>query len=95
MNVLNFPCKQAHRNNALIGAIIAKLEKHRSGMRGYIAMLAVQAEYRGQGIGTLSSACFTNLLATELVERALTAMMQKGADEVTTLYSRLTRFRYV
>lgn len=43
--------QQAHQNNTLIGAIIAKLENHRSSMRGYIAMLAVQAEFRGQGIG--------------------------------------------
>jgi len=39
-------------------------------MRGYIAMLAVQSEHRGRGI------------ATQLVESALAAMIQKGADEI-------------
>jgi len=37
----------------MVGVVIAKCEKHKSAHRGYIAMLAVQAEYRGQGIGTV------------------------------------------
>ena len=39
-------------------------------MRGYIAMLATQQEYRGQGI------------ATKLVRMALDAMIAKDADEI-------------
>ena len=36
----------------LVGVIVSKLEPHRNGaLRGYIAMLAVREEYRGQGIG--------------------------------------------
>ena len=56
-------------------------------------MLAVQAEFRGQGIGTIVFERNTNLLATELVERALAAMMQKGADEVIYQALMLTRFK--
>ena len=48
--------KQAHQNNVLIGVIIAKLERHRMNVRGYIAMLAVQGEHRGRGIGFSRSA---------------------------------------
>jgi len=31
--------------------VIAKCEQHKLVFRGYIAMLAVQAEHRGHGIG--------------------------------------------
>jgi peptide alpha-N-acetyltransferase len=55
----------------LIGVIICKLEPHRSGtFRGYIAMLAVETEYRGHGLGT------------ELVEQALAGLREADADEV-------------
>ena len=40
---------------ALVGVVISKLEPHRNGpLRGYIAMLAVKEEYRGNGIGMCS-----------------------------------------
>lgn len=62
-------------NNKLIGVIICKLEPHRGGpMRGYIAMLAVKSEYRGQGI------------ATKLVCKAVDRMLEKEADEVFSGY---------
>ncbi|KAI9801665.1 MAG: N-alpha-acetyltransferase mak3 [Piccolia ochrophora] len=36
----------------LVGVVVSKLEPHRGGpLRGYIAMLAVNEGYRGQGIG--------------------------------------------
>jgi len=55
-------------------------------MRGYIAMLAVQAEHRGRGIGKPSfHKNPTYSPATELVESALSAMISKGADEVTSI----------
>lgn len=55
----------------LIGVIISKLEPHRSGtFRGYIAMLAVQEAYRGQGI------------ASKLVSMAIDAMAARDADEI-------------
>lgn len=58
-------------SDALIGVIICKLEVHRGGpLRGYIAMLAVKDEYRGQGI------------ATQLVRKAIEAMADQDADEV-------------
>ena len=41
----------------LVGVVVSKLEPHRGGpRRGYIAMLAVREEYRGQGIG--ERACY-------------------------------------
>lgn len=58
-------------SSTLIGVVICKLEPHRSGtFRGYIAMLAVQETYRGQGI------------ATKLVHMAIEAMKKGGADEI-------------
>ncbi|KAF2147327.1 uncharacterized protein K452DRAFT_217288 [Aplosporella prunicola CBS 121167] len=55
----------------LIGVVVSKLEPHRSGtFRGYIAMLAVQEEYRGRGI------------ASKLVKMAIDAMAGRDADEV-------------
>jgi len=53
------------------GAIVCKLDRHKSGlMRGYIAMLVVQARFRKRGI------------AKRLVSRALKAMFEEEADEV-------------
>lgn len=38
-----------------VGVVVSKLENHRGGpLRGYIAMLAVDQEYRGMGIGLRS-----------------------------------------
>lgn len=57
----------------MIGVVVSKLEPHRGGpLRGYIAMLAVQEEYRGQGI------------ATRLVRMTIDKMVERGADEVCT-----------
>ncbi|KAI9800218.1 MAG: N-alpha-acetyltransferase 30 [Sarcosagium campestre] len=55
----------------LNGVIVSKLEPHRGGpLRGYIAMLAVREEFRGQGI------------ATKLVCMAIDAMIERNADEI-------------
>ena len=51
-------------------------------------MLAVQAEHRGRGIGAPTVLVTTDHLATELVESALTAMVEKGADEVVAIFVR-------
>ncbi|PGH21557.1 hypothetical protein AJ80_03117 [Polytolypa hystricis UAMH7299] len=57
--------------NNLVGVVVSKLEPHRGGpLRGYIAMLAVRAEYRGKGI------------ATKLVCMAIDAMIARDADEI-------------
>ncbi|KAK4452091.1 putative n-terminal acetyltransferase [Podospora aff. communis PSN243] len=62
------------RDSSLIGVIICKLEPHASHspptLRGYIAMLAVSAPYRGHGV------------ATALVKMAIDAMAHKNADEI-------------
>ncbi|AEO60194.1 hypothetical protein MYCTH_2309148 [Thermothelomyces thermophilus ATCC 42464] len=61
-------------DSSLVGVVICKLEMHSSHspptLRGYIAMLAVAAEYRGQGI------------ATALVKMAIDAMTKGNADEI-------------
>lgn len=54
-----------------IGAIVCKLDVHRKvTKRGYIAMLAVDVKYRKRKIGS------------NLVRRAIKAMMEDNADEV-------------
>ncbi|KAI9722843.1 MAG: N-alpha-acetyltransferase mak3 [Chrysothrix sp. TS-e1954] len=58
-------------SDQIVGVIICKLEPHRDGpLRGYIAMLAVQEEFRGRGI------------ATKLVRMAIEAMIARDADEI-------------
>ncbi|KAK4124182.1 acyl-CoA N-acyltransferase [Parathielavia appendiculata] len=61
-------------DSSLIGVVICKLEMHASHspptLRGYIAMLAVSAAYRGQGV------------ATALVKMAIDAMSERNADEI-------------
>ncbi|KAL8963477.1 MAG: hypothetical protein Q9193_000260 [Seirophora villosa] len=55
----------------MLGVVISKLEPHRGGpLRGYIAMLAVKKEHRGQGI------------ATKLVRMAIDIMIERDADEI-------------
>ncbi|KAJ5989052.1 Acetyltransferase GNAT family [Penicillium waksmanii] len=55
----------------MVGVVVSKLEPHRGGaLRGYIAMLAVREEFRGQGI------------ATKLVRMAIDAMTERDADEI-------------
>jgi peptide alpha-N-acetyltransferase len=58
--------------DTLVGVVVSKLESHRGAQRGYIAMLAVREEYRGQGI------------ATKLVRMAIDAMIELNADEVSS-----------
>ncbi|VVC29872.1 Acyl-CoA N-acyltransferase,GNAT domain [Cinara cedri] len=53
-----------------VGAIVCKLDGHRKVRRGYIAMLAVDENYRKQHIGS------------NLVLNAIEAMVNDGADEV-------------
>lgn len=61
-------------DSSLIGVVICKLERHASHstptLRGYIAMLAVAAAYRGHGV------------ATALVKMAIDAMAERNADEI-------------
>ncbi|KAJ3256058.1 N-alpha-acetyltransferase 30 [Boothiomyces macroporosus] len=59
------------RKGKLIGAIVCKLEPHgNTPKRGYIAMLAVDKEYRNKGI------------ATKLVKRCIEEMISRDADEI-------------
>lgn len=54
-----------------VGAVVCKLDMHKRRLyRGYIAMLAVDRDYRGKGIGS------------QLVVRAVDAMKEHSCDEV-------------
>lgn len=69
-NKLNFTL-QAMYENQCVGAIVCKLDIHRKVIkRGYIAMLAVDKNFRKQGIGST------------LVRRAIQEMIVGDADEV-------------
>ncbi len=47
-------CLQAMDEKKCVGAIVCKLDMHKKMVRrGYIAMLAVDQEYRRKGIGNL------------------------------------------
>ena len=54
-----------------VGAIVCKLDLHKLLRRGYIAMLAVDENYRKRRIGS------------NLVLKAIKAMIAGDADEVT------------
>ncbi|XP_076280918.1 N-alpha-acetyltransferase 30 [Lasioglossum baleicum] len=69
----NWPklCFLAMDGDKCIGAIVCKLDIHRKVIkRGYIAMLAVDVKYRKRKVGS------------NLVRRAIQAMMEDNADEV-------------
>uniref|UniRef100_A0A2M4BLF2 N-terminal methionine N(alpha)-acetyltransferase NatC n=1 Tax=Anopheles marajoara TaxID=58244 RepID=A0A2M4BLF2_9DIPT len=69
----NWPklCFLAQHNGTCVGAIVCKLDIHRENIRrGYIAMLAVDKDYRKLKIGTT------------LVQKAIQVMLDDKADEV-------------
>ncbi|XP_043263979.1 N-alpha-acetyltransferase 30-like [Colletes gigas] len=69
----NWPklCFLAMHGDECVGAIVCKLDIHRKVIkRGYIAMLAVDVKYRKRKVGS------------NLVRRAIHAMMEDNADEV-------------
>ncbi|XP_077286931.1 uncharacterized protein LOC143911774 [Arctopsyche grandis] len=68
----NWPklCFLAMHRDKCIGAIVCKLDLHRTVKRGYIAMLAVDQKYRKRKIGS------------KLVTQAISVMISDGADEV-------------
>eukprot|EP00927_Polykrikos_kofoidii_P043437 TRINITY_DN37513_c0_g1_i1.p1 TRINITY_DN37513_c0_g1~~TRINITY_DN37513_c0_g1_i1.p1 ORF type:complete len:279 (+),score=54.82 TRINITY_DN37513_c0_g1_i1:31-837(+) len=69
----NWPelCFLAEMEGKTVGAIVCKLDVHRSRhtYRGYIAMLAVEKTLRGRGLGS------------KLVKRCLDQMKSMGSDE--------------
>lgn len=60
----------ARVNSVLIGAVIGRITDHRSRRRGYIAMLAVDPNFRKRGIGR------------ELTRLIIRAMHAEGVDEI-------------
>ena len=65
-------CFLALDEERCFGVIVCKQEPHKNGMnRGYIAMLVVENEYRGLGVGS------------QLVRTAIEAMRVAHADEVS------------
>jgi len=73
--LMNFPqlSSLVYDGNKCVGVVVSKIDEHKSRLRGYIGMLAVDKEYRSRGI------------ATELVLMSLKAMIQSGATEVSFL----------
>ncbi|XP_063705056.1 N-alpha-acetyltransferase 30A [Culicoides brevitarsis] len=68
----NWPklCFLAMHEDKCVGAIVCKLDVHKMVRRGYIAMLAVDKDYRKLKIGTT------------LVQKAIEAILRDNADEV-------------
>lgn len=68
----NWPnlCFLAMHGNTYVGAIVCKLDFHKSLNRGYIAMLAVHEKYRKRKIGS------------SLVLKSISAMVCARADEI-------------
>lgn len=69
----NWPdlCWLALDGDNCIGSVVCKLDVHNGEtIRGYIAMLAVNSDYRGKGIGS------------SLVKKAIKKMMEYNCDEV-------------
>ncbi|QPG75608.1 hypothetical protein FOA43_002965 [Brettanomyces nanus] len=69
----NWPelCLLAKSEGNIIGCIISKVETHRNTrLRGYIGMLTVTEQYRGQGI------------AKKLIDKSLDIMVDKKCDEI-------------
>ncbi|EIE18975.1 putative acyltransfersase, partial [Coccomyxa subellipsoidea C-169] len=68
----NWPklCWLAFDGAHCFGVVVCKADDHRGAQRGYIAMLVVEHEYRGLGVGTT------------LVKRAIEEMIAADADEV-------------
>uniref|UniRef100_A0A0V0JAR4 N-alpha-acetyltransferase 30 n=1 Tax=Schistocephalus solidus TaxID=70667 RepID=A0A0V0JAR4_SCHSO len=59
-----------NESGTCVGAIVCKLDYHEQVKRGYIAMLAVEKEYRKKGIGST------------LVQLAINLMIEEGGQEV-------------
>jgi peptide alpha-N-acetyltransferase len=58
---------QALDKDQLVGVVVGKLEAHRGGpLRGYIAMLAVKEQYRGNGIGELLRSLYLDHRGTNI-----------------------------
>jgi ribosomal protein S18 acetylase RimI-like enzyme len=63
--------RQAMDGDKCVGAVVCKLDMHKRRLyRGYIAMLAVDSDYRGKGIGS------------QLVIHAVSKMKEHNCDEV-------------
>uniref|UniRef100_A0A0X3PEX6 N-alpha-acetyltransferase 30 n=1 Tax=Schistocephalus solidus TaxID=70667 RepID=A0A0X3PEX6_SCHSO len=67
-----------NESGTCVGAIVCKLDYHEQVKRGYIAMLAVEKEYRKKGIGST------------LVQLAINLMIEEGGQEVCHLHDFLT-----
>lgn len=72
-----------------VGAIVCKLDMHKKTVRrGYIAMLAVDENYRKEKIGSVLWKSYKLQIdsflyqGSNLVMRAIAAMVKDGADEV-------------
>jgi peptide alpha-N-acetyltransferase len=64
-------CYLAYDGDKAFGTVVCKMDMHRDRiMRGYVAMLVVEKDYRGKGAGS------------ELVRMAIQEMIREGCEEV-------------
>ena len=77
---------QAHEGGRLIGAVVGKAELHKGRLRGYVAMLAVEKEYRMHGLGlrlaalaidAMAETCDEIVLETEMTNTAALRLYEK------------------
>ncbi|VDN08642.1 unnamed protein product [Dibothriocephalus latus] len=66
-----------NESGTCVGAIVCKLDYHEQVKRGYIAMLAVEKEYRKKGIGST------------LVQLAINLMIEDGGQEFAVCFLNL------
>ena len=78
---------QAHEGGRLVGAVVGKAEPHKGRQRGYVAMLAVEKEYRMHGLGLRLAALAINKMAETCDEIVLETEMTNTA--ALRLYEKL------
>lgn len=78
---------QAHEGGRLVGAVVGKAEPHKGRQRGYVAMLAVEKEYRMHGLGLRLAALTINKMAETCDEIVLETEMTNTA--ALRLYEKL------
>lgn len=67
----------------MVGVVIGRMGMHGNFHRGYIGMLVVASDCRGQGIGITHTWLCDMLLGSSLVRQLVEIMIKEGAQEVS------------